>query len=505
MSKSQLNPIIIVIIIGVVLGGLILSWDKKISPTVNKEKIKTARTTSIPEGKILSVPGKGPKGGKLFAAKDLSVEVTIFENGVLPYFRLYLYENDKQITPAKVNVEITLTRLGTPTQLFRFVPEKDYLIGDQVVREPHSFEMAIIAKRNGNTYYWNYNQIEGQIEMPDTAVQRHGIKIMTAGPETIKPTITLPGEIIFNHHTIVQVVPRMSGVVTSVTRHVGQQVKEREVLAVIESPMLAELRSQYLIAQKRFHLAQKTFKREKQLWEEKITAKQDYLTAEEMLGEAETTFNLTLVKLRALGVDPESNHSSKNLARFEILAPISGLIISKEIAQGKTLKQDQEIFTVADISTVWTALTAYPKDLNIIKVGQKVLVNATAFNVEGEGEITYISTLIGEKTRTATARVELDNKDRKWRPGMFVNAKLVTKESKVPVAIKMDAIQTIHGKSAVFGRYGEYFEIRPLVLGRNDGKTVEVLKGLSTGEQYAASNSFILKAELGKDGASHDH
>ena len=243
----------------------------------------------------------------------------------------------------------------------------------------------------------------------------------------------------------------------------------------------------------------------KQLWEEKITAKQDFLTAQEMLGEAETTFNLTLVKLSALGVDPELNHSSKNLARFEILAPISGLIISKDIAQGKTLKQDQEIFTIADVSTVWTALTAYPKDLNVIKVGQKVLVNATAFNVEGKGEITYISTLIGEKTRTATARVELDNKDSKWRPGMFVNAKLVTKEIKVPVAITTDAIQTINGKSVVFGRYGEYFEIRPLELGRNDGKTVEVLKGLSAGEPYAAGNSFILKAELGKDGASHDH
>ena len=263
MSKTQLNRIIIVILIGIILGGLILGWDKDMSPTIDNDTIKTVITKGISEGKTLSVPGKGPKGGKLFATKDLSVEVTIFEEGISPYFRLYLYENGRQITPAKVNVEMTLTRLGAPTQLFRFVPEKNYLIGDQAVKEPHSFEMAITAKRNGKTFYWNYNQIEGQIEMPDTAVQRHGIKIMTAGPEIIKPTITLPGEIIFNHHTIIQVVPRMSGVVTSVTRHVGQHVEKNTILAVIESPMLAELRSQYLIAQKRFHLAQKTFKREK--------------------------------------------------------------------------------------------------------------------------------------------------------------------------------------------------------------------------------------------------
>lgn len=505
MSKTQLSPIIIVILIGVILGGLILSWDKDMPPTIDSNTIKTELTKSISGSKTLSIPGKGPKGGDLFVAKDFGVEVTIFEDNVPPQFRLYLYEKGNQIPPSKAEIEVTLTRLGAPAQLFRFVPEEDYLIADRVVKEPHSFEIAITAKRDDETFYWNYNQIEGRIEMSDTAVKRNNIRIMTAGPATIKPTLSLPGEIIFNHHTLVQVVPRMSGVVTSLDRHVGQQIKKGEVLAVIESPMLAELRSQYLIAQKRFHLAQKTFKREKQLWEEKITAKQDYLTAQEMLGEAETTFNLTSVKLRALGVNPESNYSGKYLARFEILAPISGLIISKKIAQGKTLKKDQEIFTIADISTVWTAITAYPKDLNIVKVGQTATINATAFNVVGEGKITYISTLIGEQTRTATVRIELDNKDRKWRPGMFVNAELVTKEIQVPVAITTDAIQTIHGKSVVFGRYGEYFEIRPLELGRNDGESVEVLKGLSPGEQYAAGNSFILKAELGKEGASHDH
>jgi cobalt-zinc-cadmium efflux system membrane fusion protein len=341
--------------------------------------------------------------------------------------------------------------------------------------------------------------------MPDVILKNTGIEIITAGQATIKPTLTLPGEIIFNHHTLVQVVPRMPGMVTSVTRHVGQQVKKGEILAVIESPMLAELRSQYMIAQKRLTLAQTTFEREKRLWEEKITAKQDYLSAQEIWSESETRLHLALVKLRSLRVQPESNYSGQNLARFEILAPISGLIISKGLALGETLKEDQKIFTIADVSTVWTAITAYPKDLNIVKVGQKAVVEATASNVVGKGEINYISTLIGEQTRTATVRIELDNKDGRWRPGMFVNAELVTEEIQVPVAVSMDAIQTMSNRSVVFGRYGEYFEIRPLKLGRNDGKMAEVLNGLSAGEKYAVGNSFAIKAELGKDSASHDN
>ena len=88
---------------------------------------------------------------------------------------------------------------------------------------------------------------------------------------------------------------------------------------------------------------------------------------------------------------------------------------------------------------------------------------------------------------------------------MFVNAEMATEEVIVPVAVAVDALQTVRGWTAVFGRYGDYFEARPLELGRGDGQMVEVLKGLSAGEKYAAGNSFAIKAELGKSGASHDH
>ena len=78
-------------------------------------------------------------------------------------------------------------------------------------------------------------------------------------------------------------------------------------------------------------------------------------------------------------------------------------------------------------------------------------------------------------------------------------------EADVPVAVPLDAIQTYRDWKVVFGRYGEFFEVRPVELGRSDGKWVEVVKGLAPGTQYAAANSFVLKADLGKAGASHDH
>lgn len=512
MDKTRWWPIMIVIIIGIVLGGLILITDKNDTHDPIDEKQSASRELSASDQASdeksnyeAYEPLQGPRGGKLFTTDDFSVEVTIFEKGVPPQFRLYLYSKGKLIPPTEANVSITLTRLGAPAQLFRFIPEGDYLIGDQVVEEPHSFDVVIVAEWNGRTFRWGYSQVEARVEMSDETLKSTGVQIATAIPAIIKPTLKLPGEIIFNQHTILQVVPRIPGMVTVVMAHHGQHVQKGDVLAVIESPMLADLRSQYLVARRRLALAKTTYEREKQLWEEKITAKQEYLTAQQQWEEAQITLELASERLRALGVSPESSHSGKDLTRYEIRAPIPGIITAKAIVLGESVKEDASIYTIADISTVWAAITVYPKDLNVVKVGQLATIKATAYDVEGEGVVTYVTTLIGGPTRAATARVELNNFDERWRPGMFVNAELVAEEIQVPVAVLVEAIQTLRDWSVVFGRYGNYFEARPLELGRSDGKMVEVLKGLSAGEKYAVGNSFAIKAELGKAGASHDH
>ncbi|MER0215634.1 MAG: efflux RND transporter periplasmic adaptor subunit [Nitrosomonas sp.] len=499
MNKTRLMPILIVIAIGVVLAGLILLLDK---PSVVTAEMAAGDASGI-AGE--NQPDIGLRGGKLFTSDGFGLELTIFEKGVPPQFRIYLYENGKPLPPAAAKVSIALTRLGAPVQLVKFAPEADYLLGDQVVEEPHSFDLAIAAERNGQTFRWGSSQIEARLEMTDEMLKTMGVEIQTAGPAIIKSTLKLPGEIVFNPDRIVQVVPRLPGVVAEVNFEPGQMVKKGDVLAVIESQMLADLHSQYMAAQKRLSLARTVYQREKQLWEEKISAKQDYLAAELVLNEAQIAVDLAAEKLKALGVRPEPGLPAKELTRYEVRAPISGLIITRTVALGAALKEDITIFTVADMSTVWTAVTVYPKDLSIVRVGQKALVKATAFDVEGEGVVTYITTLIGGQTRTATARVILDNKDGRWHPGMFVNIELVSDEIEVPVAVSAQAIQTFRDWTVVFGRYGGYLEARPLELGRSDGKMVEVLKGFAAGERYASGNSFAIKADIDKAGASHDH
>jgi cobalt-zinc-cadmium efflux system membrane fusion protein len=509
-NRKQLIPIIAVITIGILLGGLILTLDKSTQPG-SAELAHDHNGASAIEGAHDDHADdrfdryiKGPKGGKLFTARSFALEITIVEDGVPPHFRVYLYENGKPLPPSAAQVTVTLSRLGAPAQVYNFSPENDYLKSSQTVEEPHSFDVMIAAKRKGETFRWKYSQVEARVKMPDEILKNLGIEIKTAEPAVIQPTLTLPGEIIFNEHTVVQVVPRLPGIVTAVERHHGQKVQKGDTLAVIESQMLAELRSAYQVAKKRLALAKTTYEREKQLWEEKISAKQDYLAARQLWNEAEIALDLAAVKLRALGVQPEAA-SAENLARYEVRAPISGLIIDKTVALGQTLKEDDPIFVIADVSMVWAAITVYPKDLEVVKVGQKAMVRATATDVEGKGTVLYITTLIGEQTRTATARIVLENRDGRWRPGMFVTAELVAGQIQVPVAVSTNAIQTLDIGTVVFGRYGEYFEARPVELGHSDGKMVEVLKGFRAGEQYADGNTFAIKAELGKSGAVHEH
>ncbi|MDQ9172152.1 efflux RND transporter periplasmic adaptor subunit [Oxalobacteraceae bacterium R-40] len=501
MDKKQSIAIAIVLVIGLLAGGWILMRDTaKPGATAHEATAATEKggATATDE------PAKGPHGGKFFKEGDFALEVTIFETGVPPHFRLYLYENDKPLAPTAANVSLTLSRLGAKPQVFNFKPEADYLIGDQVVDEPHSFDVVIVANRNAKTFKWNYSQTEARVEMSDASLNSTGIEILTAGPALIKTGVKLPGEIKFNSERMVRIVPRLAGVVAALPKDIGQFVKKGDVIAVVESQSLADLRSEALSAQKRLALARTTYLREKKLWEEKISAEQDYLAAQQAMNEADIAYATASQKLRAFGAQ-QGESAGAGLTRLEIRAPIGGLIVAKDIAVGEAVSETTNLLTVADVSTVWAEISVYAKDLNLVNVGQQAFIKATATNANGIGKVSYLGALVGEETRTAKARVTLPNPDGKWRPGLFVDVEIVAEEATVPVAVSVDAIQTVRDWSVVFGRYGQYFEARPLELGRNDGKMVEVLSGLSAGERYGGGNSFAIKAELGKAGATHDH
>lgn len=499
-SKKQILPIAIVLAIGAVLAALILSTGKPQPSSPGDEETAPAQDEAKAQSPE-SLPKKGPHGGKLFNQDGYGVEVTIFETGVEPQFRIYTYRDGKPLPPAASQVSLTLERLGRPPQAFVFTPEEDYLKGDAVVEEPHSFKVTVDARHGNKTYRFGYEQIEARVAMSDEQLKTNQVEVLAAGPARIRNVLQLIGEVRFNEDRIVHVVPRLSGVVQSVSANAGDKVRKGQVLAAISSQGLADQRAELLAAQKRLALARTTFEREKKLWEDKISAEQDYLQARTALQEAEIAEQNARQKLASLG----NQKASGDFTRYELRSPIDGVVVEKHIALGEAVKDDTTVFVISDLSTVWAEMTVYAKDLNSVKVGQKATVKAAAFDSTSSGTVFYVGSLVGEQTRTAKARVVLPNPQGVWRPGLPVNVELIAGEVEVPVAISQEAIQTVRDWTVVFGRYGDQFEARPVELGRGDGRFVEVVGGLNAGEQYAAKNSFLIKAELGKAGASHDH
>jgi cobalt-zinc-cadmium efflux system membrane fusion protein len=240
------------------------------------------------------------------------------------------------------------------------------------------------------------------------------------------------------------------------------------------------------------------------LSDEGVLARKDYLQAQEALREAEIAVHNAQQKLIALGTNPKAVTQAIELNRYEIRAPFDGMIIEKHIALGEAVKEDASIFIISDLSSVWAEMIISAKDLNLVKVGEKVTIKATALDSSAIGMVSYVGALMGEQTRTAKARVTLDNPQMAWRPGLFITVDVVAKEIEVPIAVLSDAIQTINDKPVVFIRVSDGFMAQTVETGLSDGKATQIVEGLKSGTPYAVNGSFVLKAEHGKSSVEED-
>ncbi|MEO6280622.1 efflux RND transporter periplasmic adaptor subunit [Roseateles sp.] len=336
----------------------------------------------------------------------------------------------------------------------------------------------------------------------DEQLRHNGIALADAGPARIATRLQLLGEVKLNQDRAVIVTPRLAGLVEAVRANAGDRVTRGQVLAVISSPALADQRSELLTAQKRLAIARTTHDREKKLWEDKISAEQDYLAARQAMQEAEIAVENARQRLASFGAtagDP------KGLTRHEVRSPIDGVVVDKKLSVGEALKEDAAVFQVADLSSVWVELTVPAKDLNQLTQGMTAQVKATAFEAQGTARLSYVGALVGEQSRSATARLVLANPKGLWRPGLPVTVAVTASEVDVPVAVAADAVQMLDDARVVFVREGQQFDARRVETGRSDGAHVEVLKGLKAGERYAARNSFLVKADIGKAAAEHAH
>lgn len=198
--------------------------------------------------------------------------------------------------------------------------------------------------------------------------------------------------------------------------------------------------------------------------------------------------------------------SNETLALFPLVTQTDGVIIAKHITRGEPVSPDRDIaFTVAGLDHVWVDVSVYSKEMHLVRVGQHAEISAGHGLPTVKGEISYISPVVDEETRTSTARVVIPNSDGIWRPGMFVTVSIEIAHQEVSVVVPLTSIEMANNKPVIFVQEEGGFERREVELGVQGGGLVEVLEGLSAGERYVAKGGFTIKSELAREELSGGH
>ncbi|ESQ87983.1 hypothetical protein ABAC460_17480 [Asticcacaulis sp. AC460] len=374
---------------------------------------------------------KGPHGGRLLENGDIAIEVTIYEDGVEPEFRFYPYLKKKPVDPKLVAVTTVLTRLGGKVDTFSFAPEGDFLRGQGVVREPHSFDVAIKATYAGKESSWKYASYEGRTTIAPEAAVTAGVQAEAAGPAVLAERIDMSGRVEITPEGKSEVRAWYPGRIMSMTGELGQTVKKGQVLARVES--------------------------------------------------------------------------SESLQTYSIPSPISGVIMEKNASVGG-VAYDSPLYVIANPNALHAEFFVFPRDAERIKVGQDVEVRTLSGETKLMAKVESLLPSTDPTTQTVMAHVRLPaGAAANFRAGLGVEGSFLVGAQDVPLAVRTNAIQRFRDFQVVFAKVGNTYEVRMLKLGRQTPEWTEVLEGLDPGEVYVTQGAFLIRADIEKSGASHDH
>ena len=334
---------------------------------------------------------------------------------------------------------------------------------------------------------------EGAVRMSDTQIQSAGIRI-------IRPTIggngivTLPAMVEGDPQATQIVSASIGGRVISLSRNLGDRVRQGEVIAVIQSAEAAGLRAQLEAARARAGLAQSTLTREQRLFAERVTSEAELIAARTAAAEAAIAVRLAQQQLAAAGV------SGGSLNRIGITAPMSGQITARAVTLGATVAPDAELFRISNLSQVAVTLSLTASDA--ARINRGIAVDVRSGDRAGRGSITFVSPVLDEATRLVQVIARLDNAQSLWRPGEPVTVAIQTGGDANTISVPENAIQSVENRTVVFLRTANGFQATPVAIQSRGGGMV-VITGIAADARIAGEGSFTLKAELGKGEAEH--
>ena len=361
---------------------------------------------------------------------------------------------------------------------------------------------------------------EGLVRMSAEQIRDQEIAVAPVQGGILSRHILVPGTVTPDADRIARVPARVVGTVSQMRKRLGDAVAKGDVVAILDSREVADAKSEYLTALVQSDLQKINFERQEKLLASRAVSEAAWQNARAAFQENQLRLDLARQKLSALGLNAaevaaaqkrdEATPNSSTLRQYELRAPLGGRIVERKVDVGTAVGKEgdpADLYTVADLTSVWIELAVSTADLADVRDGAPVAVRQGqgADRRIGRGKVIFVSPLLNTETRSARVVVALPNEDMAWRPGTYVTAEIGIAEDRVAVRLPKGALQTVEGKRVVFVRVPEGFAKREVELGRSDDDAVEIVSGLAPGEEAVVGNSFLLKAELGKSEAEHGH
>jgi cobalt-zinc-cadmium efflux system membrane fusion protein len=196
--------------------------------------------------------------------------------------------------------------------------------------------------------------------------------------------------------------------------------------------------------------------------------------------------------------------SSSSLQTYAIPAPMPGVVTERNANVGD-VAANQALYVISDASKVHAEVFLFPGDAERVRVGQPVEVRSVTGSLSTRSDVEVLLPIADLATQALVAHIELPNNDERWRPGMGVEGSIVVSRQTIPLAVRTRALQRFRDFTVVYAKVGETYEVRMLQLGRQTPEWTEVLGGLQPGTEYVTDNAFLIRADVEKSGAVHDH
>ena len=197
--------------------------------------------------------------------------------------------------------------------------------------------------------------------------------------------------------------------------------------------------------------------------------------------------------------------SNLSLSNYTIRAPIAGVVLASTASIGALADEGAPLFEIADLSTLWVDLHIFGADAEHIRAGVPVTVTRMSDGASVDTVLERVLPGMATASQSTVARATIANGDGMWRPGSAVRARITVEQQQAALVVPLSALQTFRDWDVVFIRIGDTYEVRPVELGKRDAAQVEVLSGIEPGDAVVVGQSYLVKADIEKAGASHDH